>query len=367
MKRNTLVRAAMPAGLALTFALTACGAPANEPSAPAPGASGADSGATATIAGIGASSQKSAMESWKANFQKANPSATVNYDPQGSGAGREQWLAGAADFAGSDSALKPEEAEKVPATCGDVVEFPAYVSPIAIAYNVEGVDNLQLSASTIAKIFAGKITKWNDPAIAAENAGVTLPATAITTVHRSDKSGTTENFTDYLSKAAKADWTEKASGDWPMKGGEAAKGTSGVVDAIKSGNGTIGYADHSQIGDLKVVKVKVGEEYIEPTSEGAAAIVDESEQEKRTSPYDFVINIKRDTTNPKAYPVTLLTYTITCSKFSDADKANTVKSFLQHVVSEEGQKAAEESAGSAPISDKTREAAMKGIDMIAAG
>ena len=112
------------------------------------------------------------------------------------------------------------------------------------------MDNLQLAPSTIAKIFTGKITTWNDPAIAADNPGVNLPATAIAPVHRGDKSGTTQNFTDYLSGAAKADWPSPVADTWPIQGGEAAQGTSGVIGAVKGGQGTIGYADESQAKGL---------------------------------------------------------------------------------------------------------------------
>ncbi len=162
-------------------------------------------------------------------------------------------MAGAVDFAGSDAALKDEELAGAEKRCGgadNLIELPAYVSPIAVIYNLDGVDNLQLSPATVAGIFLGKITKWNDAAIAADNPDATLPDTAIVPVHRSDESGTTENFTDYLNKTAGDVWTAEASGEWPTKGGEAADGTSGVVAAVKNGTGTIGYADASQAGEL---------------------------------------------------------------------------------------------------------------------
>ena len=110
----------------------------------------------------------------------------------------------------------------------------------------------------------GKITTWNDPAIAADNPGVNLPATAIAPVHRGDKSGTTQNFTDYLSGAAKADWPSPVADTWPIQGGEAAQGTSGVIGAVKGGQGTIGYADESQAKGLSIAKVKVGDALSRP-------------------------------------------------------------------------------------------------------
>jgi phosphate transport system substrate-binding protein len=229
--------------------LAECGA-ANE-SAPAGGGTGGPA-LTGTISGAGASSQQAAMQAWIAGFTGANPDATVNYDPAGSGAGRTQFLSGGVAFAGSDAYLKTDELTKAKERCGggDVVEVPAYVSPIAVVYNLQGVTDLQLSPGTIAGIFLAKITNWNAPEIAADNPGKQLPDQAITAVHRSDESGTTQNFTDYLNKASGGVWTEAAKGTWPLQGGEAAQGTSGVIGAVQGGNGTIGYADESQAGSL---------------------------------------------------------------------------------------------------------------------
>ena len=200
------------------------------------------------------------MQAWIAGFTGANPDATVNYDPVGSGAGRTQFIAGGVAFAGSDAYLKQDELTQAQGRCkSDVVEVPAYVSPIAVVYNLQGVTDLQLAPGTIANIFNGTITTWNDPAIAADNPGKSLPDQRITPVHRSDESGTTQNFTDYLKKASGGAWTYDASGNWPVQGGEAAQGTSGVIGAIQKGDGTIGYADESQAGSLGKVLVKVGE------------------------------------------------------------------------------------------------------------
>src|SRR5690606_35360242 len=146
-----------------------------------------------------------------------------------------------------------------------------------IVFNVDGVDSLNMDAATVAGIFSGKITTWNDPAIAALNPDATLPDTAISAVHRSDKSGTTGNFTEYLEAAAPEAWTSGGVEEWPTElGGEGAQGTSGVVEAVSNGVGTIGYADASKAGDLGTVKIKVGEEFVEYTPEAASAIVDAS-------------------------------------------------------------------------------------------
>ena len=147
------------------------------------------------VAGAGSTAQEAAQEAWTAEFENANSGATISYDAVGSGGGREQFIAGGVGFAGSDAALSEEEGElkKAAERCepGKLVEVPAYVSPIAIIYNLEGVEALQLDPETLAKIFNQEITTWNDPAIAKDNPGVELPDTRITPVNRSDESGTT--------------------------------------------------------------------------------------------------------------------------------------------------------------------------------
>ena len=190
MNRTSIRRAVLPGIAVLTLALTGCSA-GNEDS----GDSG--SGLSGTLNGGGSSAQEAAQGAWRAGFQTDNSGVTVNYDPVGSGTGRENFISGAYMFAGSDSALTTEEGEldKAKERCGgDVIEVPAYVSPIAVVYNLEGVDNLQLSSKVIGDIFAGKITKWNDPEIAADNPDADLPSTTITPVHRSDDSGTTSQL-----------------------------------------------------------------------------------------------------------------------------------------------------------------------------
>ena len=174
------------------------------------------------------------------------------------------------------------------------INLPIYISPIAVIYNVDGVSDLKLDATTLASVFAGKITKWNDPAIAALNDGTTLPDLTITAVHRADDSGTTENFTEYLNANSPDVWSSEPDGVWPLEGGEGASGTSGVIDAVTNGTGTIGYADASRAGDLGVAKIKVGEEFVEYSAEAAAAIVDESPEEEGRSEGDIAIELDLD-------------------------------------------------------------------------
>jgi phosphate transport system substrate-binding protein len=239
MKRKWWLVTAASAVLALTAA--ACGGGDDN---------GSSGGASGTIAGAGSSAQQAAQEAWVAKFEDENSDATISYDPIGSGGGRDQFIAGGQTaFAGSDSPFDTDELPKATQRCqgegGQLVQIPNYLSAIAIIYNLPGVDNLQLAPETTAKIFKGEVTKWNDPAIAADNPGADLPDTDITPVHRSDESGTTANFTDYLNVAAGNVWTFEPDSNWPLKTGESGAQTSGLVQAVKAGEGTIGYADET--------------------------------------------------------------------------------------------------------------------------
>ncbi len=359
-------------GLATSSALLLAGCAASNESAPAGGGGSAGGGpaVSGSIAGAGATSQAAAQEAWIAGFTGTNPGATIAYDGGGSGAGRDQFVAGGIQFAGSDAYLDEEELPAAKTRCSnaDVVELPLYISPIAVAFNLPGVPTLQLSPAVIAQMFSKKITNWNDPAIAAENAGVQLPNLPITPVNRSDDSGTTENFTEYLSATAPDVWTFKPDGVWPpeLAGGEAAQGTSGVIAAISGGQGTIGYADASQAAQLGKVSVKVGDAYVGPEPAAAAAVVEASPRVEGQGQYSFAVDLQRDSTQPGTYPVVLVSYLIACSTYPDAAQADVVKAYFAYMASPEGQEAAAGNAGSAPISDAQRQTFQPAIDAIKA-
>ncbi len=363
MKRYTGRRAiTATAALALTFTMAACGA-ANESG----GSGGGEDAVSGAIKGAGASTQEKAQAEWAAKFSEKNPDATVEYSPDGSGTGREKFINGAVQFAGSDAAMDDKElaAAKKKGCTAETIQFPTYVAPIAIAYNVKGVDELNLSPETIAKIFDQKITKWNDPAIQKENPDADLPSTTITPVNRSDESGTTENFTAYLDEAAPKAWTHGAAEVWPVKGGEAAKGTSGVVSTIESGDGTIGYADAAQIGDLSAAKVKVGEEYVEYSPEAAAKALESAERVEPDSKTNYAVELDRSKVEEGAYPIVLVSYTIACSEYEDPKAAKTVKAYLEYANSEQGQQDASKAAGNAPLAEQDLKNAAAALENIA--
>ncbi len=360
----TFLRSSATAAAAFTLALglSACGA-ANEGGTN----TGNGSGLAGTLNGAGSSAQEAAIAAWKAEFQTANPDVTVNYDPVGSGGGREQFLAGGIAFAGSDAYLKDEEVVTAKEVCkGGVVEIPVYVSPIAVIYNLDGVDKLNLSPKTIGAIFEGKITKWNDPAITADNADAKLPDTTITPVHRSDDSGTTKNFTDYLDQASDGGWSGGVVETWPVKGGEAAEGTAGVVSAVKGGQGTVGYADESQAGDLGKVSVKVGDSFTDPTPEAAAKVLDTAIRVNGRDATDIAIDIDRKTTTAGVYPIVLASFQIACQQYDDAAQADLVKAWLTYVASSDGQAAAAKTAGSAPLTKDFSSKVQAAIETIGA-
>jgi phosphate transport system substrate-binding protein len=307
-----------------------------------------------TIDGAGSSAQGSVQETWISSFQRNNAFVTVNYDPSGSGAGREAFLAGGVDFAGSDSALNEDELAGeflacVPGT--RAIDLPVYISPIAIVFNVDGVDSLNLDAETLARIFSQDIDSWDDPAIAALNSGVRLPASRITAVHRSDDSGTTKNFVDYLYQTAPRVWEFEPKDAFPVRGGEAAQGNSGVISAVRNGTNTIGYADASKVDGLDVASLKVGGEFVQYTAEAAAAIVDASLGVAGREPNDLAITIDRTSTAPGVYPLVLLSYLIVCQEYLDPEAAELVREYVTYVSSPKGQADAARAAGSAPISD----------------
>ena len=324
-----------------------------------------------TLVGAGASSQAAAMQGWQAGFQALNPDSTVEYDPIGSGGGREQFLSGGSDFAGSDAALKDDEFQQSIERCaGDqgAINLPHYISPIAIPYNLPSLEGetLNLTPEVIAGIFANEITVWNDPAIAADNPDLDLPDTTINPVHRSDESGTTENFTDYMSQAAPDVWTYGALEIWDEGpgGGEGAPQTSGVVAAVNAGEGSIGYADASQIGDLPAAAVGVAGEFVEFSPEAAGRIVDSSERTGGQSEFDFAIEVNRTPDSADTYPIALVSYHIVCLQYDSQETVDLVKAFMTYVGSDEGQAASAESAGSAPISPEVQAEIQNSIDQI---
>jgi phosphate transport system substrate-binding protein len=261
-------------------------------------------------------------------FKSVAPNVTVTYNSVGSGTGKKEFGQGLDDWAGSDSLVKPTDGP----AAGSFLYVPTVAAPITVSYNLSGLDKLQLSPDTLAKIFSTDIKKWNDPAIAADNPGASLPSTNITVAHRSDGSGTTNNFTKYLAAAAPTTW-KLGSGDtvnWPASTQGAEKNT-GVAQIIKQSNGAIGYVDLSDATELGLkfasIKNKDGQ-YVAPTIDGAAAAVEGAEVAE-----DLTYN-PLNSSGAAAYPITSPTYILIKSKYDDANKAALVKGFVRYVLTD---------------------------------
>ena len=374
MRKNLLTRSvAVLSGVAMLTALAACGDNTAAPTGDNTGNSNTSSAEAISgeFKGAGASSQQSAVDAWRAGYTAQNPDVQIGYDPSGSGAGVSTFLTGATEWAGSDAALSADQVEQSKSVCaeGTAFDITVYISPIAVVFNLKGVSDegkhVNMDADTIAKIFDGKITTWNDPAIQDQNPDLELPATPITVVHRSDKSGTTQNFVSYFIDTVPDAWPYELGENWPNEVGQGAKGTSGVISTVQQADGTIGYADFSQVGDLGTVAVKVGEEYVEISADAGSKVIDDSELDSSAEGENrVVVKLNHNTTAEGAYPIVLVSYDIACPAYKDADTAKFVKSWLTYVVSEEGQQTASQNAGSAPLPDSLRETVMKSIDAI---
>lgn len=343
-----LKRHGILAGIALTatLALAACG---SDNEADSPGGTNSDAAkmdcATGSLTAQGSTAQKNAMDELIKAYQQKCPGATINYQGTGSGAGITAFTGGTADFAGSDSTLKDgDEATKAADRCktGPAIHLPMVVGPIAVAYNLDSVKDLQLKPATLAKIFSGAITKWDAAEIKADNPNATLPPTAILTVHRSDSSGTTDNFTDYLTKAGGSAWTFGKDKVWKAPGGQAEKANDGVAAGIKRSPGAIGYVEWSfaKTNSLGVAKVyNAAGEWVALTGESAGKTI--AGAKVTGTGDDLKLSIDYVTKESGAYPIVLVAYEIVCSKGNPADKLALLKSFLTYTASSDAQKSLE--------------------------
>ena len=314
--------------------------------------SGAASSAGASSSGIscvdgaiqasGSSAQANAITDWVNAYQTACPGATIDYQPVGSGAGVQAFISKQVSFAGTDSAVKGDDLAKASAVCangGAGINVPLVGGAIAVAYNVEGLDNLVLDSDTVAGIFASSITKWNDPAIVATNPNATLPDATIAQFHRSDSSGTTDNFTSYLTATAPSTWTFGSGKDWTATGGQGSKGSDQVIASVNQTPNSIGYVELSYVLDAagaKAASIDNGSGAVEATSENAAKTI--AAAQVTGTGDDLTVQIDYTTKEPGAYPVVLVTYEFTCQSGLPSDKNPAlVQAFLNYGASDAGQ------------------------------
>lgn len=330
--------------------------------------SDAECGGKTNLNASGASSQNNAMTIFANSYAMSCEGQTLDYNSNGSGAGIAEFTGGQTDFGGTDSPLQGEEYTAAEERCeGPAWNLPAVFGPIAIAYNLDGVD-VALSAENLARIFNGEITNWNDPAIAEENEGAELPDQDITVIFRSDESGTTDNFQMYLESAAPDAWTGGAGKTFTGGVGEGSRGNEGVSAAVSQTPGTITYTEWSYakaegLGMVEII-TPADEEGVELNADTAGTTIDSATLVNEGS-NDLVI----DTSSfyvPEvagAYPIIMPTYEIVCSTYGDPETAEAVKSFLNVAVSEDVQGQLEPE-GYIPVPDEFRDKLVGAISEI---
>jgi phosphate transport system substrate-binding protein len=378
VKRTTFGRALLATVSATAIAgltLTGCGSD-NNASKGTTGAAGttgtaaagsADCGGKNALTAEGSTAQQNAIAVFNQVWGQVCPGKNLSYNPTGSGAGVTQFIAKTVDFAGSDSALNKDQVDPAAARCGGnpAWNLPLVFGPVAMGYNLPGVDKLTVSGDVLAKIFTGAITTWNDPAIAALNSGVSLPDTKITPIYRSDSSGTTDNFQKYLAAAAPQTWTKGAGKEFQGGAGEGAQKSAGVVQAVQSTPGAIGYVEKgfADQAKLTVAQIDNGGGAVALTDDSAKAAIDSAKFASDGKDLKLDLNALYATKAAGAYPLMLATYEIVCSKGYDADTAGAVKSFLK-TSANQGQ-AGLSAAGYIPLPDKFKERLLASVDAIA--
>lgn len=311
-----------------------------------------------TLDGSGATFPKGFYEVAIDEFDSVAPGVTVNYGGGGSGKGKQDLADQVVAWAGTDSLVKEEDAKNFKG--GQFLYFPTVAAPITVSYNLSGVEELNLSPSTLAKIFSGTITTWNDPAIAADNAGVDLPSTAITLAVRADGSGTTSNFSKYLDTAAKADWTLGTGDTISWKGNfQAQQGNPGVSQAVKSTSGAIGYVDLSDAlaTGLTFASIENADgQFVQPTLEAASAALAGADLKP-----DLTLNVL-NAKGAESYPITATTYILVYANQTDATKGAAVKGWINYVLTEAQALAPE--VDFAPLPANVQEAALAQLDKV---
>ncbi len=359
--------------VAIALSLAACGGDSTTSSSPSPGDTAASPvAATGTaantklaltsdvaITAAGASFPAPLYQRWFQDFNKINPKVQINYQSVGSGAGVEQFTKGTVDFGASDTGMKDDEIAKVPADKG-VILLPMTAGSIVIGYNLPDVPELKLPRDVYTEIFQGKITKWNDPKIAAANPGVTLPDQNITVVHRSDGSGTTAIFTKHLS-AISPDW-KAAVGDgktiqWPV--GVGAKGNEGVTSQLLQTAGSIGYIEYGYAKNNNVkfasLQNKAGT-FVVPTDDSASKAL-------ATVPLPENLRVFiEDPEGAESYPIVTYTWMLVPKKVADPNKAKVIEAMVEYGLTE-GQKVSAE-LGYVPLPQNVREKVAAAADGI---
>jgi phosphate transport system substrate-binding protein len=352
---------------ALTLVAAGCGSstPTTTGQTQSTGSTTTAAALSADLSGAGGTFPQPVYTEWIGEFQQKNPGVKINYQGVGSGAGIQQFTKQTVDFGASDAFMKPAELSAAEAARpgAKVLHIPTVFGSIVLAYNLSGVQTLKLDSDTLAKIFLGKITKWNDAAITALNPGVTLPSTAIQTVHRSDSSGTTNAFTSYLTSVS-VEWKAGPGTGKTVKwtGGVGGNGNAGVAAIVKQTQGAIGYVEYAYASQnsmtMATMKNKSGN-FVAPTLDSTTAAADGI-----TIPADMdLLPLVSNSSNAQAYPIVTGTYILAYTKMPDANKVAALKAFLTWALSDEGSTAAK-NLGYAPLPSALKDAAQAEINSI---
>jgi phosphate transport system substrate-binding protein len=315
--------------------------------------------ASLTLQGAGATFPTPLYSKWFEDYGAKYANIKIDYQSIGSGGGIKAITEQTVDFGASDAAMKDDEIAKLPAGT-KIVHVPTALGAVVVIFNLQGVTDLNLDADNIAGIFLGKITKWNDPAIAANNSGATLPDKAILVAHRSDGSGTTNAFTTYLDTVSPEWHTAVGKGKevkWPT--GVGAQGNDGVATAVKQSDGAVGYAElqYAVQANLSSAKVKNADgQFVAGSTDGVTAA---AEGAVAAFPADFraspIINGKGAT----AYPIASYTYLLVYQDQKDADKGKTLVAFMYWALND-GQ-GEENALGYAPLPKAVQEKAIAAL------
>ena len=347
----------------LALGAAACGSNDESPSGGGGSSTSSSGGAKqgGTINGAGATFPAPVYTEWAARF-KEQTGTTINYQAVGSGGGIAQFTAGTVDFGATDAAMKPEE-EAAAKKKGDPVHVPTVLGAVTVSYKLNGVDKgLKLDGPTIADIFLGKVKKWNDPEIVKVSGNSSLPGTDITVCHRSDESGTTKNFTQFLADYSDA-WKNGPGVDktvkWPT--GTGAKGNDGVAACVKQTDGAVGYVEQAYAlqNDFTTAAVKNKDgQFVEPSLEATSAA-----GEGAQVPADLKFSTI-DAPGAKTYPITAVTFLLVwqdqCKSGIKPTSAKLVKSWLDYALGD-GQKVAPE-LQYAPLPDAIKQKAQAKVD-----
>jgi phosphate transport system substrate-binding protein len=351
-----------PGALALAALLAACGGDGGAPDAKGGGSAAPSSPGSVTLTGAGATFPAPIYGKWFSDYGQAH-GVQVNYQSIGSGGGIQQVTAGTVDFGASDAPMSAEEEAKVPG----ILQLPTVLGAVAVTYNLPGLRQpLKLSGPVLARIFMGGVTKWNDPAIAADNPGVTLPATNIAVVHRSDGSGTTYVFTDYLAQVSpewKAGPGTGKSVSWP--GGLGAKGNEGIAGAVKQTAGTIGYVElaYAMQNQLSMAALKnQSGAYVSPTVDATAAAA--AGVAERVAGGDFRVSLN-NAPGATTYPIATWTYLLVPPHWSDCGKAQAFVNLADWALTQGADAARQLSY--APLPDQVREGVRQKLGTVTCG